>query len=95
VTLTVTDSNKLTRQASTTATVNEASPTANAGGSYSGTGGSAVSFTATDPNPADVSAGFTYLWIFGDGATSNLANPTMPTTAGKHEKPWRGARVWW
>jgi PKD repeat protein len=77
VSLTATDALGQTATSSTTATVGDVKPTANAGGPYSGTPGSAVSFTskATD-SPADLAAGLQYSWNFGDGGASTLQNPT-------------------
>ena len=62
----------------TTITVHDVPPTVSLNGQYSGTPGTAVTFaaTVTDPSPAVTAAGFTYLWSFGDGATSTLATPT-------------------
>jgi PKD repeat protein len=76
-TLTVADSLGMTSSASTSVMVTDVAPTANAGGPYSGTAGTAISFTgsATDPGANDA-AGFKYLWDFGDGTTSTLQNPT-------------------
>jgi PKD repeat protein len=50
-------------------------PTAHAGGPYTGTAGTAISFSSagsSDPEGAIAS----YLWAFGDGGTSTLASPT-------------------
>jgi PKD repeat protein len=71
---------------STNATINvtNVAPTANPGGTYTGTPGTAISFTgtATDPSPIDT---FTYAWNFGDGSTSTLQNPTHTyATAGTY-----------
>jgi PKD repeat protein len=76
----VTDSLGQTSQSTTIATVSDAGPpTVSAGGPYSGLTGTAVTFTATasDPNPAEQSAGFTYVWTFGDGGTAVTAVPTV------------------
>ena len=50
-------------------------PTAQAGGPYSGTAGSAISFSSTGSSDPDGSIA-TYSWTFGDGATSSQANPS-------------------
>src|SRR5207302_1981422 len=57
--------------------------TANAHGTYSGTGGIVLSFTgsATDPSSVDTTAGFTFHWNFGDGNASTSQNPTHVYTA--------------
>jgi PKD repeat protein len=74
-TLTVTDSHGSSGSATTTVTVNNVAPTVSSGGPYSGTPGNAVSFqgTASVPDPTDT---LSYLWDFGDGATSNQQSPT-------------------
>jgi len=66
-TLTVTDGDGGSSVSSTTVTVFNVAPTANAGGAKSGNEGSAISFvgTATDPGLDDV---LTYSWNFGDGS---------------------------
>jgi PKD repeat protein len=50
-------------------------PTAQAGGPYSGTAGSAISFSSAGSSDPDGSIA-SYNWVFGDGATSTQANPT-------------------
>ncbi|AGA26776.1 PDK repeat-containing protein [Singulisphaera acidiphila DSM 18658] len=66
-------------------------PTAQAGGPYSGTAGQALTFkgSATDPNPGDAAAGFTYTWNFGDYSPQvsglGLSNPShVYATAGTY-----------
>ncbi|MBI5867449.1 MAG: S8 family serine peptidase, partial [candidate division Zixibacteria bacterium] len=50
-------------------------PVANANGPYSGTAGTAVSFSSAGSSDPDGSIA-SYSWSFGDGGTSTLANPT-------------------
>jgi PKD repeat protein len=75
-TLTVTDSLGRTSTSSDTVTMTEVTPTASAGGPYSGTAGTAIAFSgsATDA-PADL-AGMQYAWSFGDGATATGQAPS-------------------
>jgi PKD repeat protein len=85
-TLTITNADGLTATSIATVTVSEVTPTANAGGPYSGTANTAIAFSgsATD-SPADTTAGFQWSWTFGDGGTSTLQNPTYNyTTAGTY-----------
>src|SRR5262249_10250572 len=58
-------------------TVANVAPTASAGGAYAAVVGSPVTFGAivSDAGPADAAAGFSYLWTFGDGATSTDPSP--------------------
>jgi PKD repeat protein len=69
-TLTVSDGQGRSSTSPTTVTVVDTSPTANAGGPYSGTPGTTINFggTATDPDPTDT---LSYSWNFGDGATAS------------------------
>lgn len=76
--LIVTDSTGLPSTASNLSiTVDNVAPTVSLGGPYGGVAGSAIAFgaTAADPSSVDTQAGFSYLWSFGDGTTSTLANP--------------------
>lgn len=50
-------------------------PTANANGPYSGSAGMSISFSSNGSNDADGSIA-SYSWSFGDGASSNQANPS-------------------
>lgn len=78
VTLTVTDSRGQVGSSSTTATVSNVPPAANAGGPYSGGAGTAIVFsgTATDPGPVDTATGLDYSWSFGDGSTGSGRAPS-------------------
>jgi PKD repeat protein len=73
VTLTVTDSLGKTNVSSTTATVSDMPPTANAGGPYSGLTNSMIAFagTGSSVDPTDT---LTYSWSFGDGTTASGQN---------------------
>ena len=73
-TLTVTDNNGLTNSDTTTATISNLDPTAEAGGPYSGTEDTPINFTgsATDPG----SDTLTYTWNFGDGSSGSGASPS-------------------
>ncbi|MEE8104605.1 MAG: PKD domain-containing protein [Planctomycetota bacterium] len=74
VTVTVTDDDGASDADATTATIFNVAPSANAGGPYAGTSGTAINFTgsASDPGSADT---HTFLWNFGDGSPSaNGAN---------------------
>jgi len=75
VTFTVTDSAGLAGSASSSVVVANVAPVAAAGANQNGSEGSPLSFTAgaTDAGTADT---FTYLWNFGDGATSTQQNPS-------------------
>jgi fibronectin type 3 domain-containing protein len=83
-TLTVTDSANDTVTSNTSVTVNNVAPKVSAGGPYATTVGASLSFigTASVPDPKDT---FSYLWNFGDGATSTLQNPSHTySTAGSY-----------
>jgi PKD repeat protein len=79
VSLTVTDTGGLTGTATSKATV-LAPPTANAGGPYSGTSGTAINFSgagSSDPQGQTL----TYAWNFGDSTTGTGVNPSHTYTA--------------
>lgn len=76
VSVTVTDDDGgASPAATTTATISNEAPTANAGGAYSGVEGAIISFngSATDPGAGDT---FTYAWTLGDGTVSTAQNPS-------------------
>jgi PKD repeat protein len=75
----VTDSGGAAGSDSLIATIGNLNPTANATFSTGGNEGDSLSFTSapTDPGTADT---FTYLWDFGDTATSTQQNPTHTYT---------------
>jgi PKD repeat protein len=84
VTLTVTDSAKNSISSTTTATVADVPPTANSGGPYTSTQGTAINFSGsgTDPDPKDT---LSYSWNFGDGTTSTQQSSSHTyTTAGNY-----------
>jgi PKD repeat protein len=74
-TLTVTDNTGDKATSSVQVTVNNVAPTVNLNGPYNGTPANAISFTANASVP-DSTDTLTYAWNFGDGTTSNLANPS-------------------
>ncbi len=83
VSLTVTDNGGATHSDITSASIAAApnqAPTADANGSYNGTTGNPISFFSTGSSDSDGTIA-SYLWDFGDGATSTSANPTHSYTA--------------
>jgi PKD repeat protein len=85
-TLTVTDTYGLTGSSTATVTISNPiqPPTANAGGPYTGTAGTAITFNgsgSSDPQGQTL----TYAWDFGDGTTGSGVRPTHTySTAGTY-----------
>lgn len=77
VSLTVTDAAGRTATSTAAVTLANVAPLVTLNGPSSAAVGERVSFGSqvSDPGQADVEAGFTYLWDFGDGSTSAAANP--------------------
>ncbi len=80
VTLRVTDPDDLFDEDTTTATVNRP-PVAEANGPYTGNQGQSIAFSSAGSSDPDGDA-LTYLWTFGDGATSTAANPSHTYATG-------------
>jgi PKD repeat protein len=74
VTLKVTNTSGFANTASTTLTLKNPPPTVIINGPYTGKPTLAISFTSRVTDPIDDD--WTYAWSFGDGGTSNVANPT-------------------
>ena len=84
VTLTVTDNLGATNSASTTATISNRPPVANAGGSYTGVTGTAVQFNGSSSSDPDGTIA-SYTWNFGDSNSGNGVTPTHTyATAGTY-----------
>ena len=81
--LVATDKNNVSSvPATATVAATDVAPTVQAGGPYSVTAGSSLSFqgSATDPIAAIAAAGFTDTWNFGDGSQGNGLNPSHTYT---------------
>ena len=78
--LTVTDNSGGTNSASATATITNRAPTANAGGPYNGSTGTALQFDGTSSADPDGTIA-SYQWDFGDGTTGTGATPTHTFTS--------------
>jgi PKD repeat protein len=72
-TLTVTNTSGISATATFRATIAYPSPTVTLNGPYSGKPTLAIAFTSTVTEPYDNT--FSYLWSFGDGSFSTVANP--------------------
>ena len=86
VSLTVTNTDSLSASAATTATIKAAGqpPTASAGGPYTGTAGTAITFNGASSSDPKNEA-LTYVWSFGDGSTGTGVSPSHTyTSAGSY-----------
>jgi PKD repeat protein len=79
-TLRVTDPDNLFDEDTASVSVNRP-PTAEANGPYAGNPGLPITFSSAGSTDPDGNV-LTYLWSFGDGATSTLANPSHSYAAG-------------
>ena len=81
--LTVTDSTGATTTSDAAMTINQVPPVVSLQSPSTATAGSPLSFSvsATDANPLDQAAGFSYKWNFGDGGTATGANPSYAYSA--------------
>lgn len=80
VTLVVSDGTSTSAPASTSVTIANRAPVANAGGPYNGYRNQAIVFNGSGSNDADGDA-LTYVWNFGDGTTGGGATPSHVYTA--------------
>ena len=74
VTLTVTNSSGISAAANTTARIAYPSPAVKINGPYSGKPTLPIAFTSSVTEPYDGS--FSYQWVFGDGTSATVPNPT-------------------
>ena len=80
VTLVVSDGTLTSAPASTSVTIANRAPVANAGGPYNGYRNQAVVFNGSGSSDADGDA-LTYVWTFGDGSTGSGATTSHTYTA--------------
>jgi PKD repeat protein len=81
ISVSVTDNAGGSTSTGTSVQVNAVAPTVNAGGPYSGTAGSAITFSASASDPSPLDTAFTYTWNFGDGNTGSGAAPSHTYSA--------------